>query len=58
MGPRAANAATESGQVSSKEEIPTVQVEEPVKNAEADKTKESNQENKNEEEIKVENIPF
>ena len=58
MGPRAANTATESGQVSSKEEIPTVQVEEPVKNAEADKTKESNQENKNEEEIKVENIPF
>mgnify|MGYP000318295318 CR=1 FL=1 len=58
MGPRAANAATESGQVSSKEEIPTVQMEEPVKNAEADKTKESNQENKNEEEIKVENIPF
>ena len=58
MGPRAANTATESGQVSSKEEIPTVQMEEPVKNAEADKTKESNQENKNEEEIKVENIPF
>ena len=58
MGPRAANTATESGQVSSKEEIPTVQMEEPVKNAEADKTKESNQENKSEEEIKVENIPF
>ena len=33
-------------------------MEEPVKNAEADKTKENNQENKNEEEIKVENIPF
>lgn len=58
MGPRAANAATELGQVSPKEEIPTVQMEEPVKSAEADKTKESNQENKNEEEIKVENIPF
>lgn len=58
MGPRAANTAAGSDRISSKEEIPTVQVEESAQNTEADKTKVSSQENKNEEEIKVENIPF